>query len=407
MITEKFIREMPKSDLHLHLDGSLRLSTLIDLAQKDNIDLPSYTEEGLRELVFKNKYHNLGEYLNGFMYTCSVLHKAENLERVAYELAIDNQNEGVRYIEVRYAPQLHADHQGMTMKQVLASVNKGLARAASEFNSRTEVQNKMEPPFKYGIIACAMRMFGKNFSPYYKNLFELHQNARPKDVIKMGALELAHAMVKIRDEEGIPIVGFDLAGQEKGYPASDFVAAYDFVHKNFMHKTVHAGEAYGAESIFEAITSLHSDRIGHGYYMFDQNKISDPAISDKEAYAQKLSSYIADRRITVEVCLTSNLQTNPEILDIKNHSLKKMLEKKMSVVICTDNRLVSNTTVCKEIKLAVDNFAITPKILRDIVLYGFKRSFYPGDYLEKREYIRQMISYYDLVAKKHAVNGQS
>lgn len=404
MITEKFISEMPKSDLHLHLDGSLRLSTLIDLAQKDNIYLPSYTEEGLRELVFKNKYNNLGEYLNGFMYTCSVLHKAENLERVAYELAIDNQNEGVRYIEVRYAPQLHADNQGMTMKLVLQSVNKGLARAASEFNSRTEIQNKMEPPFKYGIIACAMRMFGKNFSPHYKNLFELHQNVRPKDVIKIGALELAHAMVKIRDEEGIPIVGFDLAGQEEGYPASDFVAAYDFVHKNFMHKTVHAGEAYGAESIFEAITSLHSDRIGHGYYMFDQNKISDPAIVDKEAYAQKLSSYIADRRITVEVCLTSNMQTNPEIKNIKNHSFKKMLEKKMSVVICTDNRLVSNTTVSKEIKLAVDNFGITPKILRDITLYGFKRSFYPGDYLEKREYIRQMISYYDHIAKKHAVN---
>lgn len=403
MITENFIKEMPKSDLHLHLDGSLRLGTLIDLAKKDSIELPSYTEEGLRDLVFKDKYANLGEYLHGFMYTCSVLHKAENLERVAYELAIDNQKEGVRYIEVRYAPQLHVNNKDMTMKMVLQAVNKGLARAESEFNSRKEVVNKEEPPFKYGIIACAMRMFGQSFSPYYNNLFAVHSYSEQMEVIKMGALELARAMVKIRDEEGIPIVGFDLAGQEAGYPASDFTEAYDYAHKNFMHKTVHAGEAYGAESIFEAITSLHADRIGHGYYMFDENKISDKAIVDKKNYVKKLSSYVADQRITVEVCLTSNLQTNPEIKDIKNHSIKTMLEKKMSLVLCTDNRLVSNTNVSKEIKLAVDNFNINPKTLKDIVLYGFKRSFYPGDYTERRDYVRQMISYYDKIAKKHDV----
>lgn len=403
MITEDFIKAMPKSDLHLHLDGSLRLSTLIELAKEAKRELPSFTEEGLKELVFKDKYANLGEYLHGFMYTCSVLHKAENLERVSYELAIDNQKEGVRYIEIRYAPQLHVDNQDMTMKVVLESVNKGLARAEKEFNSRPEVKNKTEPPFKYGIITCAMRMFGQNFSPYYNNLFSVHRYSEQMEVIRMGALELAKAVVKIRDEQGIPIVGFDLAGQEAGYPASDFIAAYDYVHKNFMHKTVHAGEAYGAESIFEAITSLHADRIGHGYYMFDENKISDPKIKDKKTYIKKLSSYVADQRISVEVCLTSNMQTNPEIVDIKNHSLKTMLEKKISVVLCTDNRLVSNTTLSKEIKLAVDNFNITPKTLEDIVLYGFKRSFYPGDYSERREYVRQVMSYYDKLAKEYNV----
>jgi adenosine deaminase len=403
MITKEFINEIPKTDLHLHLDGSLRLSTLIDLAQKDKIDLPSYTEAGLKELVFKNKYANLGEYLHGFMYTCSVLHKAENLERVAYELAIDNQKEGVRYIEVRYAPQLHVDNKEMTMQLVLESVNKGLLRAKKEFNSRIEVQTNLEPPFHYGIIACAMRMFGPNFSPYYKNLFDVHSYSLPMEVIKMGALELAKAVVKIRDEQNIPIVGFDLAGQEAGYPASDFFAAYDYVHKNFMHKTVHAGEAYGAESIFEAITSLHADRIGHGYYIFDENKISDPEISNKKNYVNKLSSYVGDQRVTIEICLTSNLQTNPEILDIKNHSLKTMLAKKMSVVLCTDNRLVSNTTVSDEIKLAVDNFDISPKVLKDIILYGFKRSFFPGEYSERREYVRQNIAYYEKIAKKHGV----
>jgi adenosine deaminase len=223
------------------------------------------------------------------------------------------------------------------------------------------------------------------------------------EVIQMGALELAKAVVKIRDEQGIPIVGFDLAGQEAGYPASDFQAAYDYVHKNFMHKTVHAGEAYGAESIFEAITSLHADRIGHGYYIFDENKISDAEIINKKNYVNKLSSYVGDQRVTIEVCLTSNLQTNPEILDIKNHSLKTMLSKKMSVVLCTDNRLVSNTTVSDEIRLAVDNFEISPKALKDIIIYGFKRSFFPGEYSIRRDYVRQNIAYYDKIAKKHGV----
>ena len=403
MITDEFIKAMPKSDLHLHLDGSLRLSTLIELAKKDKIELPSYSEEGLKELVFKDKYGNLGEYLHGFMYTCSILHKAENLERVAYELAIDNQNEGVRYIEIRYAPQLHVDNKDMTMKVVLESVNNGLKRAATEFNSRKEVISKEEPPFKYGIVTCAMRMFGQNFSPYYGNLFSVHSYSEPMEVIKMGGLELAKAVIKIRDEQGIPIVGFDLAGQEAGYPASDFRAAYDYVHKNFMHKTVHAGEAYGAESIFEAITSLHADRIGHGYYMFDEEKISDPKILDKKNYIKKLSSYIADQRISVEVCLTSNMQTNPEIGDIKNHSLKTMLENKMSIVLCTDNRLISNTTVSKEIKLATDNFDINHKVLKDITLYGFKRSFFPGDYPERREYVRDIMSYYDKIAQRYNV----
>lgn len=405
MISKDFIKAMPKSDLHLHLDGSLRLKSLIEMAKRGNVELPSFTESGLKELVFKEQYANLGEYLHGFMYTCGVLNSAENLERVAYELAIDNQNEGVRYIEVRYAPQLHINNKELDMLAVLKAVDNGLKRASQEFNSKPQVINMEEPPFKYGIIACAMRMFAPSFSPYFTNLFAVHQYSKAKEVIKMGALELAKAVVKIRDEVGIPIVGFDLAGQEDGYPASDFVNAYDYAHKHFMHKTVHAGEAYGAESIFEAITSLHADRIGHGYYLFDENKVTDPEINDKKNYIKKLSSYIADQRITVEVCLTSNMQTNPEIKDIKNHTLKTMLEKKISLSLCTDNRLVSDTCVTKEIQLAVDNFNISPKMLEDIVLYGFKRSFYPGDYSERRTYVRQIISYYEKLARDYKVNS--
>ncbi len=403
MFTEKFLKEIPKSDLHLHLDGSLRLATLIELAKKDQVQLPSYTQAGLKELVFKETYKDLGEYLHGFMYTCEILRNLENLERCSYELAIDNQNEGVRYIEARFAPQLLVDNLNLTMESVFTAINDGFKRAETEFNQKKEVISGKEPPFKYGIVACAMRMFGASFSPYYTNFFNVHKYSSDIDVIKMGALELAKAVIDIRDRLGIPIVGFDLAGQEAGYPAEDFQEAYDFVHSNFMHKTVHAGEAYGAESIFQAITDLNADRIGHGFYLFDTKKISDPLIKNKQKYVEDLSSFIADKRVTIEVCLTSNLQTNPALKNIKDHSLAKMLDKKISTTICTDNRLISNTTVTDEVKLAVRNFKISPKQLKNMIVYGFKRSFYPGSYSEKREYARQVMTYYETIAKKHKV----
>ena len=402
-VSKEFLQEIPKTDLHLHLDGSLRIPTLIELAQTDKVQMPSYTEEGLRELVFKDSYNDLGEYLHGFMYTCNVLRKLENIERCGYELAIDNQNEGVRYIEVRFAPQLHVDDENLSMEAILDSLNSGLDRAKKEFNNRKEVKDGNEPHFDYGIIACAMRMVGPAFSPYYGRLFGAHKYSTDMDVIKMGALELAKAVVKIRDEKGIPIVGFDLAGQEDGYPAEDFVEAYDFVHSNFMHKTVHAGEAYGAESIFQAISDLHADRLGHCYYLFDADKVTDPLIEDKKQYIDSLVSFIAEKRTTVEVCLTSNLQTNPNLKDIRQHSFAKMLEHKISATIGTDNRLVSNTTVSRELGLVVDNFDITPKMFKNLIVYGFKRSFYHGTYPEKRAYVRQAMNYYEKLAKKHGV----
>lgn len=407
MFTDKFLREIPKTDLHLHLDGSLRLSTLIELAKKDKVQLPSYTQSGLKSLVFKDRYANLGEYLHGFMYTCEVLRNLENLERCSYELAVDNQKEGVRYIEVRFAPQLFIDNLDLTMEKIFKAVNDGLNRAEKEFNARKEVVSGKEPPFRYGIIACAMRMFGASFSPYYHRFYNVHKYSDEIEVIKLGALELAQAVVKIRDEEGIPIVGFDLAGQEHGYPAEYFKEAYAYVHKNFMRKTVHAGEAYGAESIFQAITDLNADRLGHSFYLFDTDKVSDPEIVDKKKYIDGLSSYIADSRTTIEVCLTSNLQTNPALKSIKNHSFGKMLEKRISTTLCTDNRLVSNTTVTDEIKLAVKNFPISSRKLKHLTVYGFKRSFFPGSYVEKRNYARQMMDYYDVIAKKHKVKEEN
>lgn len=401
---DEFIREIPKTDLHLHLDGSLRLTTLIELAKKDGIKLPSYSEEGLKELVFKESYQNLGEYLHGFMYTCEVLRNLENLERCAYELAIDNQNEGVRYIEPRFAPQLLMDTQELTMEAVIEAVDRGLSRATKEFNQRPEVVRGDEPAFGYGIIVCAMRMFGKSsFSPYYTAFYQAHKYSPSNDVIRLGAMELAQGVVKVRDEKGIPIVGFDLAGQEAGFPASNFKDAYAYVHKNFMHKTVHAGEAYGAESIFQAITDLNADRLGHGYYLFDTEKIEDMGIKDKKKYIAALASIIAEKRITLEVCLTSNCQTNPNLKNITDHSLKYMLDQKISVTLATDNRLISSTTVSKETKLALDNFDISPSTLKNITVYGFKRCFYPGTYVQKRSYVKQIMNYYEKIAQKHNI----
>jgi adenosine deaminase len=231
----------------------------------------------------------------------------------------------------------------------------------------------------------------------------VHGNSAPVEVIRMAAMELARGVVRARDELGIPIVGFDIAGQESGYPADNFTEAFNYVHKNFMHKTVHAGEAYGAESIFQAITDLHADRLGHGYSLFDVDKVSDPAIKDKLQYTEKLASFIADQRVTIEVCLTSNLQTKPELKDLRNHSLGKMLERRLSATLCTDNRLVSNTTVSKEIRLAVDSFELDPKTLKNMIVYGFKRSFYPGSYTEKRDYVRSLISRYEEVARQYGI----
>lgn len=396
---------MPKSDLHLHLDGSLRLASLLDMAKVTKTQLPSYTLEGMKELVFKDQYKDLGEYLHCFQYTCAVLRDLENLERAAYELAVDNQAEGVNYIEVRFAPQLLTDPQsGVLQDHVLEAANKGLERAQMEYNQSDEVRSGLKPRFEYGIIACAMRMFGpKGFSPYYTKIFNAMPEFEPMKVIQLAAMDLVKACVRIRDSKGIPIVGIDLAGQESGYPAGKFKEVYKFAHQNFMSKTIHAGEAYGAESVFEAITECFADRIGHGYSLFVPEMIKDERIGDRQKYINSLASFIADKRIAIEVCLTSNLQTNPQIKDIKNHKFGCMLDNRIATTLCTDNRLVSNTTVSNEFRLALDSFDISLNRLKDIVADGFKKSFFGHDYVNKRVYAKDCMNYFNTVAKKHGL----
>ncbi|MBM3310206.1 MAG: adenosine deaminase family protein [Candidatus Aminicenantes bacterium] len=400
-ITPEFVVKIPKTDLHLHLDGSLRLSTLAELAQEAGVQLPASDEKGLLRLVFKKKYSGLLEYLRGFAYTTAVLQTASALERGGYELAQDNQAEGVRYIEVRFAPQLH-QNDSLTCLEAMAALNRGLHRAKEEFNARDEVASGAEPPFEYGIIACAMRMFDYGYSQYFDTLLKVHAHSERKGIFALASQELVRAAVKAKTKLKLPIVGFDLAGAEAGFPAGDHAQAYALAHKHFLKKTVHAGEAYGPESIFQAITDLHADRLGHAVHLFDTKMIKSPEIKDKQAYVDNLVQYIADRRITIEVCLTSNLQTNPAIRGLAHHSFRRMRRAKLSATFCTDNRTVSRTTVSQEILKAVRAFDITPRELKNFIIYGFKRSFFPGTYLKKREYAHRVIEYYEKVEKQYA-----
>jgi adenosine deaminase len=399
-INTQMIKRLPKTDLHVHLDGSVRLDTLIELAREYNVELPSYTPEGLKETVFKEKYNSLEEYLKGFDYTCAVLQSEVALERVAGEFAQDNWDEGVRYVEVRFAPQLHM-HSHLSIENVLRAVDRGLSEAKARFNREFEVVSGAEPPFEYSIVVCALRFFPRGISEYYDKVLHVFRFSPTRRVFGLASLELAQAAVRIRRELGIPIMGFDLAGAEAGYPAEDHVEAYAFAHKNFLMKTVHAGEAYGPESIFQAITDLHADRIGHGTFLFDTSMITDPAIEDKERYVSELGQYIADRRITLEICLTSNMQTNPSIKSLEEHSFRQMHEARLSCTFCTDNRTVSNTTVSKELELAIQHLDLGPHELKRSLIYGFKRSFFPGTYLDKRQYVRRIIDYYEAVEAEH------
>jgi adenosine deaminase len=387
------IRRLPKTDLHVHLDGSLRLSTLVDLARARRVPLPSETPEGLEQLVFRPRYANLNEYLEGFRYTVAVLQDEEALERSAFELAEDSQAEGVRYLEVRFAPQLHV-RPGFDVSSVVRAVDRGLRRAASAFNSRPEVRDGKEPLFAAGIILCAMRYFTPEFSVGFRRFFEALAEATEREISSAASLEVARAAARLRRDDGLLVVGIDLAGQEKGYPAGEHREAYQVAHEAFLGKTVHAGEDYGPESIFQAIGDLHADRIGHGTWLFDETKIKSPRIRDRQRYIEDLAEFVADKRITIEVCLTSNQQTVPEFADdLRRHPFAEMRRRRLSTTFCTDNRLVSKTTVTDEIARAVEAFGLTSREVRDILIYGFKRSFYPGSYLEKRDYVREVINY--------------
>jgi len=408
MIAREMILAVPKSDLHTHLDGSMRVSTLIELAREQGVALPSYEVEGLNEQVFKPVYRDLPEYLAGFRYTCAVLRSFEAMERAAFELAEDAAAQGVRYIEVRFAPQLLVPT-GDACVRALKAVGYGLARAARRHNALPAVLQGEDIPFEWSIICCAMRNFTRGMGVYFDNLLDLLPGMAHKDLVSTASLEAVHAAVVARDRHGVPVMGFDLAGEEAGYPAGHHDAAYEEAHRHFLRKTVHAGEAYGPESIYAAIVRCHAERIGHGTFLFDAGRVRGRGVEDKAAYTDALAEYIATMRITIEVCPTSNLQTIPELAgDIRNHPVGRMIEHGMAVAVATDNTLVSHTDLNRELALVSDACALDLAGFKRLVLAGFKGAFYPGRYKDKRLFVRRAAEQFERVAARigrTAANG--
>lgn len=415
MFTDEFLRAIPKTDLHVHLDGSLRLETVIELAKEQNVDLPYETVEEMQKNVFKERFTSLEDYLACFKYTVAVMQTPAALRRIAYEFAVDNYSEGVRYFEVRFAPQLHASAQDskMSVEQVLINVNEGLRRATDEFNARRMKRKSGTgietfgpgPAYRYGIIVSALRMFTRSFSDYYRVFYECHKHEKSERIYALASASLVAAAIEVKEKEHIPIVALDIAGAENGFPARDHKEAYEHAQKHFLNTTCHAGEGFGPESIYQALTDLNTDRIGHGFHIYSLNRMeSYSGDLSKERFINNLVEYVARRRITLEVCLTSNLGTMPD-LAIADHPFGKMITDRLSVTLCTDNRLVSSTTTVKELKLACDTFQLTAKQLRDIVICGFKRSFNNLPYAEKRTYVRETMDYYDKIAKHYMIEA--
>ena len=334
-ITKELIQKLPKAELHCHLDGSLRVSTIIDLASRQKVELPAKNQEDLHNiLAIKEKMKNLEEYLEIFDITLSVLQTPESLMRVAFELAEDCWNDGVRYVEVRYSPILHTQ-EGMTSSESIDAVKRGLDQAESEFGIKT------------GIIICGIR----NISPEV-------------------SLKLADLAVQYKNKG---VVGFDLAGAEENFPAKHHQEAFELILKKNINATLHAGEAFGPESIHQAIHACGAHRIGHGTRLREN---------------EDLMAFVNDHRISLEICLKSNIQTR-SIPSLEVHPFKYYLDQHLRVTLNTDNRLISDTTLTDEYLLAVNTFNLTLQDIRTIIINGFKSAFLPHN--ERRELIREVV----------------
>eukprot|EP00830_Metopus_es_P001740 TRINITY_DN1151_c0_g1_i2.p2 TRINITY_DN1151_c0_g1~~TRINITY_DN1151_c0_g1_i2.p2 ORF type:complete len:387 (-),score=57.54 TRINITY_DN1151_c0_g1_i2:84-1244(-) len=372
-----FLRAIPKAELHSHLDGSMRTSTLIKLALDNKIDLPSYDPKALENILYKDKYENLKEVLFTFELFVNVLQTSAALEQVAYEMACDYLMDGVYYLEVRFAPQLHVGKGIDSIEKALIAVNQGLARAEKEFNGKPEVLAKEVPKFKYGIICCIMRTFETCSSSYYDIILKATHYAGEKAAHVHAATELSIAMCDMLKHNEIPIVALDLVGNEAGHPCGVFSEAFEIARKNLINVTIHAGEAEGPESIYDAVVKLHAQRLGHGFKLFHDELVT---CENPKKFCENLANYIAKNRIGIEVCLTSNLQTNKAFHSIADHSFKKMLEHKISVCICCDNTSLSKTCSSKELELAYKAFNLSLEDMKSIVMNSFHQSFFCGKY---------------------------
>lgn len=321
--TPEFLKRLPKTDLHVHLDGSLRLETIIDLARQQGVELPATDPAGLAKAMHMGEICNdLNDYLKAFDITLSVLQDEQALYRVAYELAEDAARENVKLMEVRYAPILHT-RKGLPMTRIVEAVINGLNDARRDHG------------IVCNVIICGIR------------------HIAPEQSVRLAELAVAY--------KNKGVVGFDLAGAEYDYPAKKFSSAFALVRRNNVNSTCHAGEAYGPESIHQAIHVCGAHRIGHGTRLREDGD---------------LLNYVNDHRIPLEVCLTSNVQTRA-VDDFKSHPLKFYFDFGIRVTINTDNRLITDTTVTTELERAVETFDLDIWQVRQLILNGFKSAFLP------------------------------
>jgi adenosine deaminase len=318
------LRQLPKAELHCHLDGSVRASTLVELAREHRVQLPRQTPQELAEFMRVDDAQSLEDYLRRFDVTISVMQTEDALERIAYELAEDAAEDGVRYIEIRNAPLLNVV-QGLTLVQAVEAPLRGMRKAENDFGITAR------------FIVCGLRQFPPESS-----------------------LEMAKLAVEFKNEG---VVAFDLAGGEKGNPASRHAEAFRYAREHDLAVTVHAGEGDGAESVREAIHACGADRIGHGTRL-----IEDP----------DLTQYVNDRRIALEVCLTSNVQTRVAE-SYAAHPFREYFDRGLNVTLNTDNRLMSATTLTDEYVYAAEHLGFTLEELAGVALNGFESAFLPWE----------------------------
>jgi adenosine deaminase len=329
------LKSLPKVLLHEHLDGVLRPKTVIELARSAKYDeLPAQDPEELARWFYQGANQgNLPKYLEGFAHTIAVMQTEEALERVAYEQAEDLGRDGVVYFETRFAPIFHT-RKGLSHQQVVSAVIKGLERGRKAFGISS------------GLIICAMRNM---------------------DV----SLEMAELAVDFR-ERGV--VGFDLAGEEGGYPPKKHVEAFHYIQRQNFNITIHAGEGFGKESIWQAIQYCGAHRIGHGTRLMDDIAVAD----GKAVKLGDLAQYVLDKRIPLEICLLSNVHTGAA-RSLPEHPFKILHQEKFRVTLNTDNRLMSDTSMTKEFEAAQDTFGLHLEDFEKITINAMKSAFLPYD----------------------------
>lgn len=346
MLTKEIIKSVPKVLLHDHLDGGLRPETIIELAEDLNYKkLPTRDKDELAEWfhVGANK-GSLVEFLKGFEHTTAVLQTKEGLERAAYEMMEDMKDDGVAYVETRFAPVYHIN-KNLYLEDTVNAVLAGLERGKNDFG------------VSYGLILCGMRNM--------KN-----------------TLEIAELAVNFRKDG---VVGFDLAGEEGGYPPKKHLEAFQFIQRSNFNITIHAGEAFGKESIWQAIQWCGAHRIGHATRLvedivFDEN-------GEVVSFGE-LAQYILDKRIPLEICLLSNLHTGA-VNKLENHPFGILFKEKFRVTINTDDRLMSANNMTKEFLTAVNYFKVSFDEIEKITINSMKSAFIP--YKERLRYIYEII----------------